>query len=171
MTTSVESAFGSRMMVDGFLLNNQLTDFSFAPHQDGAPVANRVEARKRPLSSMSPTIVFDGQDRPVLTVGSPGGPLIISFVAKTIIGVLDWDMGILPAIELPNMIYYGDKLILERDSKAWDASNGLRQMGYGLAPGSLVSGLHGIRIRYDDKGTRTLEGGADPRREGTVAGD
>jgi len=170
MTTSVENAFGSRMMVRGFMLNNQLTDFSFAPEEDGRLVANRVGPGKRPLSSMSPTLVFDGEGRPVISVGSPGGPLIISFVAKTLIGLLDWDMTMQQAIELPNFIYYGDSLIVERDSALWDAQPDLEAIGYMLKPGSLASGLHGIVIHYDDQG-RWLEGGADSRREGTVAGD
>ncbi|MBI1179187.1 MAG: gamma-glutamyltransferase [Alphaproteobacteria bacterium] len=170
MTTSVEAAFGSRMMVDGFILNNQLTDFSFAPTEDGRPVANRVEAGKRPLSSMSPTIVLDAQGRPVLAIGSPGGPLIISFVAKTILGVLDWNLSLQKAIELSNLVYYNDALILERDGAVWADKDALAAMGYTLKEGSMVSGLYGVMIHYDDGG-RWLEGGADPRREGTVAGD
>ena len=171
MTASIEDAFGDRMMVRGFLLNNELTDFSFAPEVDGRPVANRVQGGKRPLSSMSPTIVFDAQGRPVATVGSPGGPLIIGFVAKTLVGVLDWKMNIQDAIALPNLVYFGGKLILERDSVLWQQKDRLTAMGYTLQEGPLASGLHGILIHYDGKGGRTLEGGADPRREGTAAGD
>lgn len=171
MTSSIEDAFGNRMMVRGFLLNNELTDFSFAPEAGGKPVANRVQGGKRPLSSMSPTIVFDGQGRPVATVGSPGGPLIIGFVAKTLVGVLDWKLNIQDAIALPNLVYFGNKLILERDSALWRQKDALVAMGYTLQESPLASGLHGILIHYDDKGGRTLEGGADPRREGTAAGD
>jgi gamma-glutamyltranspeptidase/glutathione hydrolase len=171
MTSSIEDAFGDRMMVRGFLLNNELTDFSFAPDDDGRPVANRVEGGKRPLSSMSPTIVFDGEGRPVATVGSPGGPLIIGFVAKTLVGVFDWKMNIQDAIALPNLVFFGDKLILERGSSLWKEKDRLTAMGYTLQEGALASGLHGIIIHYDNKGGRTLEGGADPRREGTAAGD
>lgn len=172
MTSSIEDAFGDRMMVRGFLLNNELTDFSFAPKDDsGRPVANRVQGGKRPLSSMSPTIVFDDKGRPVATVGSPGGPLIIGFVAKTLVGVLDWKLNIQDAIALPNLVYFGGKLILERDSALWRQTDALAAMGYTLQEAPLASGLHGILIRYDDKGGRTLEGGADPRREGTAAGD
>ncbi|MGE0666108.1 MAG: gamma-glutamyltransferase [Sphingomonadales bacterium] len=171
MTSSVEDAFGDRMMVRGFMLNNELTDFSFAPDDDGRPVANRVEGGKRPLSSMSPTIVFDETGRPVATLGSPGGPLIIGFVAKTLVGVLDWKMNIQDAIALPNLVYFGGKLILERGSSLWNEKDGLTAMGYALQEGSLASGLHGIVIHYDENGGRILEGGADPRREGTAAGD
>ncbi|MFN3233439.1 MAG: gamma-glutamyltransferase [Alphaproteobacteria bacterium] len=170
MTSSVENAFGSRLMVRGFLLNNQLTDFTFAPEEDGAPVANRPGPRKRPLSSMSPTLVFDEEGRPIMTLGSPGGPLIISFVAKTLVGLLDWGLTMQQAIELPNYIFFGDSLIIERDSALWDVQADLEAMGYQLRPAGLTSGLQGIVIHHDDKG-RWLEGGADPRREGTVAGD
>lgn len=171
MTSSVEAAFGNRMLVRGFLLNNQLTDFSFAPQEGGEPVANRVEPGKRPLSSMSPTIVFDAEGRPVLSVGSPGGPLIIGFVAKTLIGVLDWNLPLQQAIELPNLAYFNGKLFLERGSAALAAVPQLTAMGYAPQEAPLVSGLHGIAIHYGEDGSRTLEGGADPRREGTAAGD
>ncbi len=171
MTASVEDAFGDRMMVRGFMLNNELTDFSFAPDDNGRPVANRVQGGKRPLSSMSPTIVFDAQDRPVATLGSPGGPLIIGFVAKTLVGVLEWKLSMQEAIALPNLVYFGGKLIMERDSALWAQKEALAAMGYTLQEGALASGLHGILIHYGADGTRTLEGGADPRREGTVAGD
>lgn len=171
MTSSVESAFGNRMMVGGFLLNNQLTDFTFAPEKDGLAVANRVEAGKRPLSSMSPTIVFDAEGRPVITLGSPGGPLIISFVAKTLIGVLDWNLGIQPAIDLSNYIHFGDSLYVERGSALAAKSKELEALGYRVSEGSLTSGLHGIVIHYNEDGGRWLEGGADPRREGKVSAD
>lgn len=171
MTSSVESAFGNRMMVRGFMLNNQLTDFTFAPEKDGLMVANRVEAGKRPLSSMSPTIVLDAQRRPVITVGSPGGPLIISFVAKTLIGVLDWGLGIQPAINLSNYIYFGDSLFVERGSALLEKADDLKALGYKVSEGGLTSGLHGIVIHYEDDGGHWLEGGADPRREGKVSAD
>lgn len=171
MTSSVESAFGNRMLVRGFLLNNQLTDFTFAPEKDGLAVANRVEAGKRPLSSMSPTIVFDAQDRPVMTVGSPGGPLIISFVAKTLIGVLDWGLGIQPAINLSNYIHFGDSLYVEQGSALAAKAGELEAIGYQVREGGLTSGLHGIVIHYRNDGSRWLEGGADPRREGKVSAD
>ncbi len=171
MTSSVEDAFGDRMMVRGFMLNNELTDFSFAPDENGKPVANRVQPGKRPRSSMSPTIVFDAQDRPVATLGSPGCPLIIGFVAKTLVGVPDWKLNIQDAIALPNLVHFGGKLVLERDSVLWRQKDALTAMGYTLQEGPLASGLQGIVIRYGKGGARTLEGGADPRREGTAAGD
>ena len=171
LTSSVESAFGNRMMVRGFMLNNQLTDFTFAPEKDGLAVANRVEAGKRPLSSMSPTIVFDAEGRPVITLGSPGGPLIISFVAKTLIGVLDWGMGIQEAINLSNYIHFGNALYVERGSALAAKSAELEALGYVMTEGALTSGLHGVVIHYQDDGSRWLEGGADPRREGKVSAD
>lgn len=171
MTSSVENAFGSRMLVRGFLLNNQLTDFTFVPERDGKQVANRVEPGKRPLSSMSPTLVFDQSGRPVATVGSPGGPLIISFVAKTLIGVLNWDLSIQDAIELPNFIHFGETLYVERGSTLAAKRPELTAMGYKVGEGSLASGLHGIVVHYAEDGSYTLEGGADPRREGTIEAD
>jgi gamma-glutamyltranspeptidase/glutathione hydrolase len=120
---------------------------------------------------MSPTIVFDAEGRPVATLGSPGGPLIIGFVAKTLVGVFDWKLNIQDAIALPNLVFFSDKLILERGSSLWQDKDRLTAMGYTLQEGALASGLHGIIIHYDENGARTLEGGADPRREGTAAGD
>ncbi len=103
MTTTVESSFGSHLMVEGFMLNNQLTDFSFIPSENGKPVANRVEPGKRPRSSMAPTLVFDRQNGEFLgTVGSPGGSQIIEYVAKTLVGLLDWNLDPQAAINLPN---------------------------------------------------------------------
>src|SRR5262249_14792158 len=103
MTTTIEDQFGSRLMVRGFLLNNELTDFAFSPTDQGKPVANRVEPRKRPRSSMAPTLVFDRDGKLVMTVGSPGGSAIINYVVKTIVGVLDWKLDIQQAIALPNV--------------------------------------------------------------------
>jgi gamma-glutamyltranspeptidase/glutathione hydrolase len=170
MTTSIESAYGNRLMVRGFLLNNQLTDFTFVPRSESGPVANRVEPGKRPLSSMSPTIVLDDQGRPVMTLGSPGGPLIISFVAKTLLGVLDWNMPMAEAIARPNLFPYGKAAIIERDTELMGEKEGLEAMGYAVREGGLASGLHGIIIHYGESGGRALEGGADPRREGTAEG-
>jgi len=171
MTTTIESAFGSRVMVDGFLLNNQLTDFTFVPRNEKGPVANRVEPGKRPLSSMSPTLVFDEQGRPVITVGSPGGPLIISFVAKTLLGLLDWDMTMQQAVSRPNLVPYGKTAIVEKDTTLSGQQQALEALGYGVREGNLTSGLHGITIQYDEEGNRLLQGGADPRREGTAEGE
>jgi gamma-glutamyltranspeptidase/glutathione hydrolase len=104
MTTTIEDAFGSRLMTkSGFLLNNELTDFSLAPVDEGKPVANRVEAGKRPRSSMAPTIVYDAKGQVYMVVGSPGGSAIINYVAKTLVGVLDWGLDPQAAIDLPNV--------------------------------------------------------------------
>ena len=171
MTTTIESAYGSRLMVHGFLLNNQLTDFTFVPTSETGPVANRVEPSKRPLSSMSPTIVYDEQGRPIITVGSPGGPLIISFVAKTLLGLLDWDMSMQEAVARPNLFPYGKTAIIEKNTSLSGHQSSLESLGYGVREGNLSSGLHGITITYDEGGQRHLEGGADPRREGTAEGE
>jgi gamma-glutamyltranspeptidase/glutathione hydrolase len=166
MTTTIEDAFGSRLMVRGFLLNNQLTDFSFLPEQDGKPVANRVEPGKRPRSSMAPTIVLqDG--KPILTVGSPGGSSIINYVAVALIGVLDWRLDVQQALDLP---HFGNRntgaIELERGSALETLKPALEAMGHKVNAIDLTSGLHGIRIFADH-----LEGGADPRREGIAKGD
>src|SRR6185369_12951690 len=103
LTASVESAFGSRILVHGFLLNNQLTDFSFLPNNDTLPAANRVEPDKRPRSSMAPTLVFDSSDHLRWVLGSPGGPMIINYVAKALVGLIDWNLDAQAASALPNM--------------------------------------------------------------------
>jgi gamma-glutamyltranspeptidase/glutathione hydrolase len=167
MTSSVEFAFGSHLMVRGFMLNNQLTDFSFRPSKNGKPVANRVEGGKRPRSSMSPTIVLDAQNDFRTAVGSPGGPNIIGYVAKTLIGVLDWDLNIQQAISLPNHISRGGPLYVEEGSAYVARVEGLAAMGHDARGRRLNSGLHGI-ARAADGG---LQGGADPRREGLAIGD
>ncbi len=164
MTTTIENGFGSRLMVRGFLLNNELTDFSFRPHRDGVPVANRVEGGKRPRSSMSPTIVLkDG--KPVLAIGSPGGSRIIGYVAKTLIAVIDWKLDIQQAIELPHLVNRFGAFDLEGGTAAETLAPALGELGYETRARGLNSGLHGIEIT--DLG---LEGGADPRREGVALG-
>lgn len=171
MTTSVENAFGSRLMVGGFMLNNQLTDFAFRPlDAQGRPVANRVEPGKRPRSSMAPTIVFDDAGRVRLAVGSPGGNSIIAFVAKTLVGVIDWNLGIDEAIELPNFVSRGGPLTLEMGSPLGAVRDGLEARGHTVRTRSIVSGLHGISVEYTDEGT-LIRGGADSRREGVALGD
>jgi len=166
MTTSVEDAFGSRLMTaGGFLLNNQLTDFSFAPTLDGRPVANRVEPGKRPRSSMAPTIVYDGGGRVRLVVGSGGGPAIINYVAKTIVAVLDWGLDPQAAVALPNLGSRNGPTELEADTPLAALVPKLRAMGHDVAVVPFTSGTQAI--------VRTREGwsgGADPRREGTVRG-
>lgn len=165
MTTSVENAFGSRLMVAGFLLNNQLTDFSFVPEKDGRALANRVEPGKRPRSSMSPTIVLkDG--RPVYALGSPGGSRIIPFVTQAVIALIDWKMDMQQAVALPHLTNRFGTYDLEQGTRAEDLADDLRALGYKVEVGDLNSGLHGIAI-----GPEGLTGGADPRREGAALGD
>ncbi len=164
MTTTIENGFGSRLMVRGFLLNNELTDFSFLPERNGIPVANRVEGGKRPRSSMSPTIILKN-NKPVAAIGSPGGSRIIGFVAKTIIALIDWKMNIQEAIELPHLINRFGTYDLEKDTSAEKLEPGLQALGYKTKIRNLNSGLHGIVITSEE-----LQGGADPRREGVVFG-
>lgn len=170
MTSSVQGAFGSQLMVGGFILNNQLTDFAFEPVSNGLPVANRAEGGKRPLSSMSPSMVFDDQGRLRLLIGSPGGTRIISYVAQAIVGVLDWDMNIQDAVAAPHFLSRGGPLELEQDTDLANYADALRALGHQVALRGLNSGLHGIVIDYPDDG-RVLSGGVDPRREGQAVGD
>ena len=166
MTTTIENAFGSRLMVDGFLLNNELTDFSFKTHNNGNPIANRVEPGKRPRSSMSPTIVMkDG--KPELIVGSPGGSRIIGYVAKTIVAKHLWNMNIQAAINLPHLVNRFGTYDVEAGTDAEKLVPALVRMGFEVKVRGLNSGLHAIVINADG----TLEGGADPRREGIVLGE
>lgn len=164
MTTTIENAFGSRLMVRGFLLNNELTDFSFRSHEDGVPVANRVEPGKRPRSSMAPTIVLkDGE--PVLIVGSPGGSRIIGYVVKAIIAHLDWKMDVQQAVSLPNLVNRFGVFDVEAGRVSPGLASDLADMGYEVSQQPLVSGLHAISIG------EVLLGGADPRREGIALGE
>lgn len=171
MTTSVEDAFGSRQMVDGFILNNQLTDFSFASRDASGPIANRVEPGKRPRSAMSPTIVFDKKTGQfVEAVGSPGGPLIINYVAKVLVGTLDWSMDMQQAIALPNFGSRNGPTELEAGRfPAWEIQ-ALKARGHRISIGEQTSGLQGIE-RVDLHGLPLWFGGADPRREGIAKGD
>lgn len=165
MTTSIEGAFGSRLFVGGFLLNNQLTDFSFEPEQGGQAVANRVEPGKRPRSSMAPTIVLkDG--KPIYALGSPGGSNIIPYVATTLVGLIDWKMDIQQAITMPHLSNRFGTYNVEMGTSAESLTKDLEALGYTVKPGELNSGLHGIAL-----GKGELSGGADPRREGVALGD
>ena len=166
MTSSIDNAFGSRLMVGGFLLNNELTDFSFVPSRDGQPVANRVEPGKRPRSSMSPTIVLNADGSLKLVIGSPGGSRIIPYVAKTIIAVLDWGLDIQAAIDLPHHTNRNGKADLEADTAIAAIAPALETLGHKVAVRGLNSGLHGIERVWNG-----LQGGADPRREGVARGD
>jgi gamma-glutamyltranspeptidase/glutathione hydrolase len=170
MTTSVQSTFGSQLMVGGFVLNNQLTDFSFAPERFGKPVPNRVEPGKRPLSSMAPTFVLDSQGRLELAVGSPGGTRIINYVAQTVIGVLDLGLDVQQAVAAPHYLAQQDRVELEEGTSVTQYRSALERLGHRVVETNLNSGLHAIEIEYTKSG-RVLEGGIDPRREGTAAGE
>jgi len=165
-TTTIENGFGAQMMVGGFLINNQLTDFSFVPAIDGKPVANRVEPGKRPRSSMAPVMVFDKEGRLLLVVGSPGGARIIAYVARTLTRVLDGGMDIAAAVAAPHVATTGAVAELEQGTDAEALAERLARLGHKVAVRELNSGLHGIQITQD-----TLIGGADPRREGAAMGD
>ena len=166
MTSSIETGFGSRVMTRGFLLNNELTDFSRAPERDGRPVANRVEGGKRPRSSMAPTIVLrDGA--PALLAGSPGGSRIIPYVARSLIAVLDWGMTPAEAAALGHVTNRNGPTDLEAGTEAEALAEPLGALGHETRTGDLNSGLHLIAIRRDG----TLVGGADPRREGLPLGE
>jgi gamma-glutamyltranspeptidase/glutathione hydrolase len=170
MTTSVQSAFGSQLMVGGFILNNQLTDFASVPQRDGLPVANRPEAGKRPLSSMSPMLVFDDAGRLRLMIGSPGGTRIINYVVQTLVAVLDWDMNVQEAVEAPHFLAQQALVELEEGTALIGETKALEALGHRVGARNLNSGLHGIAIDYTDEG-RVLWGGVDPRREGVALGD
>ena len=140
--------------------------FSFQPEANGRPVANRVEPGKRPRSSMSPTLAFDGKGQLVLTVGSPGGSRIIGYVVETVIGVLDWKLGMQAAISLPRHVNRNGATELEAGTTLADTVDALRAKGHQVTLRPLISGLHGIRVT-----PQGLDGGADPRREGVAVGD
>jgi len=164
MTTTIENGFGSRLMSNGFLLNNELTDFSFRSHRDGVAIANRLEPGKRPRSSMAPTIVMkDGA--PVLAIGSPGGSRIIGYVATAIIAWADWGMDVQQALELPHAVNRFGTYDLEADTAATAMEPALSELGYKVNIRDLNSGLHAIEIG------ESLKGGADPRREGIALGE
>ena len=166
MTTTIENAFGSRIMVRGFLLNNELTDFSFEPRARGLPAANRVEPGKRPRSTMAPTLVFDREGRLRMLLGSPGGAAIVDYVAKTLVAVLDWGFDIQAAIAAPNFGSTNGPTLLERDSTVQDLNRALAERGHVLNCVRLTSGVQGI-----ERVPGGWRGGADPRREGAVLGD
>jgi gamma-glutamyltranspeptidase/glutathione hydrolase len=165
MTTTVESVFGSGRTVEVFVLNNQLTDFSYSPTDEHGPVANAVQGGKRPRSSMAPIVVVDHDGRFVAALGSPGGSSILAYNAKTVVGVLAWRLSMQAAIELPNLIARGNEFVAELGRFSPQVREGLRDRGIDLATGHAEgSGLHGIMRKADD----TYEGGADSRREGVV---
>jgi len=170
MTSSIEQAFGSRVMVRGFLLNNQMTDFALRPRDGDVPNINRVEPGKRPRSSMSPTIVLDRENRLVMTLGSPGGARIIPYVARTLVATLDWGLDMQRAVALPHALSLNGPTELERDTVIAGLAGELRNMGHEVTFVAHASGLHGIQI-VRRQGRMQLIGGADPRREGEALGD
>lgn len=164
MTTTIENGFGSRLFVRGFLLNNELTDFSFRTHADGRPIANRLEPGKRPRSSMAPTIVMtDGA--PSLVIGSPGGSRIIGYVAQAIIAHVDWGMDVQQAVAMPHLVNRFGTYDLEDGTTAANLETALSDIGFEVSVRGLNSGLHAISIG------ESLSGGADPRREGIALGE
>lgn len=167
MTSTIENGFGAQIMVRGFLLNNQLTDFSFVPEADGRPVANRVQPGKRPRSSMAPLLVFDRDSgRFEIALGSPGGAAIIGYVTKSLIGVLDWRLDLQQAIALPNFVSRNGPTELEQGRVSEALQHSLRERGHELIVAPLTSGAQGIQRRGEG-----WFGAADPRRDGIAAGD
>tara|TARA_B100001093_G_scaffold512621_1_gene582823 strand:- start:232 stop:2025 length:1794 start_codon:yes stop_codon:yes gene_type:complete len=164
MTTTIENGFGSRLMTNGFLLNNELTDFSFSSHSDGVPIANRVEPGKRPRSSMSPTIVLKN-GLPTLVIGSPGGSRIIGYVAEAIVAHIDWGMNVQAAVSIPHAVNRFGIFELEKSTSLENMADAMEEIGYKVKLRALNSGLHAISIAKDG-----LAGGADPRREGVALG-
>ncbi|UHH30904.1 gamma-glutamyltransferase [Pseudomonas veronii] len=172
MTTTVESAFGSHLMVQGFVLNNQMTDFSFIPEENGQPVANRVQPGKRPRSAMAPTLVFDRQSGELLAaLGSPGGSQIIEYVSKSLVAMLDWQLDPQAAINLPNFGSRNGATELETGLFSPALKQALRDKGHALSEIEMTSGVQAIVRTRDAQGKVLLSGGADPRREGEALGD
>jgi gamma-glutamyltranspeptidase/glutathione hydrolase len=167
MSTSIENAFGARSMVRGFLLNNQLTDFSFLPvDEDGRPIANRVEGGKRPRSSMDPTIVFNADGAPRYVLGSPGGPAIILYNLKSLIALIDWGLNAADAAAFVNFGATENAILLEPGAAFDSLAASLGAMGHEVRRVDMTSGEHIIAVTAEG-----LEGGADPRREGVALGD
>lgn len=164
MTDSVEDSFGSRMMAQGFILNNQLTDFSFVPEVDGKAVANRVEGGKRPRSTMTPVIMFSPDGKPYLVIGSAGGSAIMGYVLERIVGLVDWKQDITSALAAPNILNRGKEIELE--AGAADLAEPLRKYGHPVQMVELNSGLTAIQFQNG-----VMTGAADPRREGTAMGE
>ena len=163
MTSSIENGFGSALMVEGFILNNQLTDFSLSPKRDGQWVANRVQPGKRPRSSMAPMMVFNKDGSLKVVLGSPGGSRIINYVAQTLIGILDWKLNVQEAINLPKMTNRNYVTTLEEGTDIVKLRPLLEKKGHTVAIKSLNSGLQAIEVTK-----KGYIGGADPRREGLV---
>ncbi|BES70200.1 gamma-glutamyltransferase [Marinobacter nanhaiticus D15-8W] len=165
MTNSNAAPFGSRVMTHGFVINSQLTDFDFVPYENGKLKANAPEPHKRPRSSMSPIIVLDPEGQVRLVMGSRGGGRIIDYVAKVVVGVLDWDLSVQDAIELPNIVNQGEILEIEEGTVPEAIIDRLEAMGHDVDVDGLMSGLHGIERHADG-----WRGGTDPRVDGAIAG-
>ncbi len=163
MTSTIEGVFGSQLVANGMVLNNELTDFSFIPSQDGVPVTNRVQGRKRPRSSMSPTIVYDAQGQPVLALGSAGGPRIIMHVLKTLVGVLDFGLPAQEAIALPNIFFDGDKILLEDGEMSARLAPALTEMGHKVELARQTSKVNAVQMIAG-----RWSGAADPRSDGVA---
>ncbi len=172
MTSSIEAPFGSRIMTNGFLLNNQLTDFDFVASHNGDVSPNAVEGGKRPRSSMAPIIVLDEEEEVRLVIGSRGGSRIIGYVLKALVGVLDWEMPLQQAIDLPNMVHRGEYLELESET-AWEEHRDyLRSLGHEVRVHGMESGLHGMeRIEGTPASDHLWQGGADSRMDGVARGE
>jgi len=166
MTMTVEFVFGSEAMANGFFLNNELTDFSFEPEHDGKPVANAPAPGKRPMSAMSPTIVFDPEGKFVIATGSPGGPAIIDFVAQSLIDMIDGGMGAAAAAGSPHMLNLNGRTVLEKGTALDALTPQLTAMGHAVVDVDLESGLHIVK-----RVAGGYVGGADPRRDGVALGD
>ncbi|MBD9371839.1 gamma-glutamyltransferase [Rhizobium sp. ARZ01] len=164
MTTTIENGFGSRLMTNGFLLNNELTDFSFDTHENGVPIANRVEPGKRPRSSMAPTIVMKN-GKPLLAIGSPGGSQIIGYVTQALIAYIDWGMDVGQIVSTPHLLNRFGTFEIEAGTDAEKLAEPLKALGYEVKVGEMNSGLQAIEITPDG-----LKGSADPRREGIAVG-
>ncbi len=162
MTTSVEFPFGSHLMAGGMILNNQLTDFSFLPVRDGKPVVNAPAPGKRPRSSMSPAIIFNEDGTVYAALGSPGGPAIIGYVAKTLVALIDWEMSLQDAIDQPNVVVPRGGVLVEDARLDEIRLEGLKALGHEIRKTDLTSGVHGFVVTPEG-----IEGGVDKRREGT----
>lgn len=165
LTSSIEYFFGSGLVVDGFVLNNQLTDFALNPYRNSKLVANAIAPNKQPLSSMSPTFVFDKNDNLLIALGSPGGPRISQFIVKTLVAMLDWNLDIQRAISLPNFAVIANRLELEDRTELVKLKKQLEKLNHQVAITDITSGINAVAINGN-----SLLGGADPRRNGYVAG-
>jgi gamma-glutamyltranspeptidase/glutathione hydrolase len=166
MTSSIEMGFGSHRMVGGFLLNNELTDFSFLPAAGGRLVANRIEPGKRPRSSMAPAIVFDADNNPVIALGSPGGPNIIGYVAQALVEMIDWGRSPGQAVAAPHILNRNGPTLVEAGTSALDLRDALEDLGHVVEERTLKSGLNIVQFKDG-----VMIGASDPRRDGIALGE